>query len=312
MSDITLLDGGFSREVVRFGAELRQPEWSAGALIDCPEAVRKAHEAFYRAGAEIATTSNYAVVPYHIGEDRFSRRGLELADLAGRLARKAADNVRTVRPGAKVAGCLPPACGSYLTDRFDAVRAREILAPLVAGLSAHVDFWLAETMSSLAEIRVTAEAAAGTGKPLWISCSLDDADAENPNRLPRLRSGEPVDEAVALAGELGAEALLFNCSMPEVMEDAIVSARRKLAALGNDMPVGVYANAFVNKAGDGEANEGLSDMRDDLDPEGYLTWTDKWVAAGATVIGGCCGIGSDHIAALSARYKTGQPGAATA
>ena len=306
MSAVCLLDGGFSRELVRFGAELRQPEWSAGALLDCPDAVRKAHESFFRAGAEIATTGNYAVVPYHIGEERFAARGLELAGLAGRLAREAAENVRDIRPTARVAGCLPPACGSYLTDRFDPKRAEQILAPLVDGLAPYVDFWLAETMSSLTEIRVTAQAAAATGKAFWISCSLLDDDDGDADRLPMLRSGEAVEDAVKLAVELGAEALLFNCSAPEVMEDAIVTARRTLATLGRDLPLGVYANAFVNKAGDGEANEGLSDMRADLSPEGYLDWTDRWVAAGAPLIGGCCGIGSDHIAAMHARYKPAQ------
>lgn len=308
MSAVSLLDGGFSRELVRFGAELRQPEWSAGALIDCPDAVRKAHESFFRAGAEIATTGNYAVVPYHIGEERFAARGLELADLAGRLAREAAENVRDIRPDGRVAGCLPPACGSYLTDRFDPRRAERILSPLVEGLTPYVDFWLAETMSSLSEMRVTAQAATGTGKPLWISCSLLDDDDGGVNRPSVLRSGEATEDAVKLAVDLGAEALLFNCSAPEVMEDAIVTAQRTLAALDRNLPLGVYANAFVNKAGDSEANEGLSDMRADLDPEGYLGWTDRWVAAGATLIGGCCGIGSDHIAAMHARYKPAQSG----
>lgn len=307
MRNITLLDGGFSRELVRCGAELRQPEWSAGALLDCPDAVRKAHEAFFRAGAEIATTSNYAVVPYHIGEERFAQRGRELADMAGRLAREAKINTLDQRPNARIAGCLPPACGSYLTDRFDPVRARTILAPLVEGLLPHVDFWLAETMSSLLEIQITAEATAGTGKPLWISCSLFDDDHGESDRPPMLRSTEHLDDAISLAVDLGAEAVLFNCSMPEVMEPAILTAKQRLEEFGKPLPIGVYANAFVTKAGDGEANEGLSEMREDLNPAGYLDWTDRWIEAGASLIGGCCGIGSEHIAALFRRYHAPRP-----
>ncbi|WP_425405287.1 homocysteine S-methyltransferase family protein [Hwanghaeella sp.] len=304
MPVITLLDGGLSRELIRFGAELKQPEWSAGALIEKPDAVRQVHESFYRAGAEIATTASYAVVPFHIGEERFARDGLNLADRSGRLARAAADAVRDVRPGALVAGCLPPACGSYLPERFDAGHAREILAVLVEGLTPHVDFWLAETMSSLEEMRVTAAAVQGTGKPLWISCSLHDDEPFDRQAPPRLRSGEAVQDAVALAVELGAEALLFNCSMPEVMEDAVLVARRTLSDLGSDMPLGVYANAFDRRATDGDANETLSAIRADLGPDLYLDWADRWIAAGASLIGGCCGIGADHIAALHARYRT--------
>lgn len=312
MSGITVLDGGLSRELVRFGAELRQPEWSAGALIERPDVVRKVHEAFFRAGAEIATTASYAVVPFHIGNERFTRDGLELAGRSGRLAREAADAVRDCRPGARVAGCLPPACGSYIPEKFTPAEAQEVLSVLVDGLNDHVDFWLAETMSSLQEMRITAAAAADTGKPLWLSCSLYDDDPDHHSLPPLLRSGEPVEEAAALAVELGAEVLLFNCSMPEVMEQAIIVALHVLAVLGRDIPVGVYANAFDRRATDGDANETLSDIRTDLDPSSYLDWADRWVVAGATLIGGCCGIGVDHIAALHARYRSAAEDGSTA
>jgi S-methylmethionine-dependent homocysteine/selenocysteine methylase len=46
----------------------------------------------------------------------------------------------------------------------------------------------------------------------------------------------------------------------------------------------------------------MSDLRDDLDPEGYLEFARDWVARGATIIGGCCGIGPEHIAALRAEF----------
>lgn len=151
MTALTLLDGGLGRELMRFGAELRQPEWSAGALLETPEAVVRAHEAFFQAGASIATTNTYAVVPYHIGQARFDARGAELADLAGALARRAASRF----PGARVAGSLPPACGSYLPRNFDPEAGAEILAVLVQSLMPHVDLWLAETMSSLQEAQVT-------------------------------------------------------------------------------------------------------------------------------------------------------------
>ncbi|GGG74055.1 homocysteine S-methyltransferase [Salipiger pallidus] len=300
-AQITLLDGGLGRELMRFGAELTQPEWSAGALMDAPDAVRQAHEAFFRAGASIATANTYAVVPYHLGKDRFDARGAELAALAGRLAREAAEAVRDVRPGARVAGSLPPACGSYLPRNFDPVEGARILSVLVSALKPYADFWLAETMSSLTEARVTANAVAGTDKPLWISWSLRD-DPGDDTRPPALRSGEPLVDAVALAVELGAGAVLFNCSMPEVMERAVRETRAQLDAAEQAISVGVYANAFTARGEDGAANEVLATIRDDLSPQAYLRWTERWVAAGATMIGGCCGIGAEHIAALQDRW----------
>ncbi|WP_330647036.1 homocysteine S-methyltransferase family protein [Thioclava sp. FTW29] len=293
MTTITLLDGGMSRELQHWGAELRQPEWSAVALIETPEIVQVAHEAFLKAGAQVITTNSYAVVPFHLGEERFARDGAALATDAARLARAAADKF----PGARVAGSLPPPCGSYMPEAFDAAIARPILDMLVGAMQDKVDLWVAETLSSLAEARCAVAAAKSSGKPVWLSFTLHDSEGAL-DQPPALRSGESVAEAARLAQELGAEALLFNCSMPEVMEPAIKAAR---AAFGDaQLPIGIYANAFESQDDDGAANEVLSQVRKDLTPAGYLQWVDQWIAAGATMVGGCCGIGSEHIAAIAA------------
>src|SRR5579863_223524 len=109
----TLLDGGTGRELMRLGAPFRQPEWSALALIEAPEYVTRVHQRYIDAGAEVITTNSYAVVPFHIGAQRFEREGAALVALAGQLARAAAD--AAPRP-VRVAGSLPPVCGSYRPD----------------------------------------------------------------------------------------------------------------------------------------------------------------------------------------------------
>ena len=78
------------------------------------------------------------------------------------------------------------------------------------------------------------------------------------------------------------------------------AAIRTVKALAPDLEVGVYANAFVPETKKMAANTGLCDIRDDLTPEAYLAFARQWADAGATIIGGCCGIGTEHIAALRA------------
>jgi len=170
-STFTILDGGMGRELLRAGAPFRQPEWSALALMLAPETVAEAHRRFVDAGAEVITTNTYALVPFHIGAAKFEAEGQELADLAGKLARQAADGAKHK---VRVAGSLPPLFGSYRPDLFDAARAPEIIGPLVAGLSPHVDLWLAETQSCLAEARFAKAALAGDERPFWVSFTLDD------------------------------------------------------------------------------------------------------------------------------------------
>ena len=298
---VKILDGGMSRELTRLGARLVQPEWSALALMESPEIVRQVHAEFIDAGADVITTNSYALVPFHIGEERFQSQGASLIELSGRLAREAAD-ARADRD-VLVCGSLPPIFGSYEPQNFDPSRAQDYLSVLVGNLAPYVDVWLGETLSLIAEAEAVNSAVAATGKPVWISFTLQD----EPNALDstsRLRSGQTVAEAARWAAKCGIEALLFNCSRPEVMQAAIAEAASVFRQTGAETEIGVYANAFEDETAGERANEGLSGMRAELEGEGYLSFARAWVAAGSTLVGGCCGIGADQIRRLAQELKT--------
>lgn len=294
MVHVTVLDGGMGRELLRIGAPFRQPEWSALALTEGPEQVVQAHTNFIDAGAQVITTNSYAIVPFHIGEQRFANEAQELAALSGRLARRAA----TAAPHrVLVAGSLPPLFGSYQPELFDASDAPRIIDPLVDGLADHVDVWLAETLGSIAEacaVRDALDRAGVVDRPLWISYTLDDNGG--------LRSGQPVADAVAAALDLGAETIMFNCCQAEAIADAIGVA---VARADGSAAVGGYANRFATPrttsaiAAPSAANQNVSALRDDLDPQAYCEVVERWLDAGATVVGGCCGIEPAHIARIA-------------
>lgn len=289
---VVILDGGMGRELQRSGAPFRQPEWSALALSEAPDAVVGVHAAFIAAGAQVITSNSYAVVPFHIGEERFAQEGLQLATVAGQLARRAAD--ASAQP-VQVAGSLPPLFGSYRPDLFQPQRVAQVLTPLLQGLAPHVDLWLAETQSSIAEVRAIHSHLPADGKPFWVSFTLQDEDVDS---VPRLRSGEPVADAIEAVAGLGGAAVLFNCSQPEVIGAALDVARSVIEARQADIAIGAYANAFPPQPKQATANDGLDELREDLDPPGYLVWARDWQARGASLIGGCCGIGPEHIAEL--------------
>jgi S-methylmethionine-dependent homocysteine/selenocysteine methylase len=285
MSKVILLDGGMSRELIRLNAPFRQPEWSAIALIEAPHLVEQVHAEFAAAGAQVLTTDSYALVPFHIGEERFFNQGEKLAADAGLLARNAAD---ATDGKVVVAGSLPPLFGSYEPEKFLSDRASEYIDVLVRGLVPFVDIWLGETLSLIAEADVVLMATKDSGKPVWIAFTLDESD-EGP---PRVRSGELVEEAAQWALRSGVNALLFNCCQPEVVDAAVRVATR---ILGEKVHVGAYANAFEPKPKMHQANETVAGIREDLDPVQYTSYVERWVESGATVVGGCCGIGCEHI-----------------
>ena len=297
----TIIDGGLGRELAKRGAPFRQPEWSALAMIEAPEIVRDVHRAFIQSGADVITTNSYALVPFHIGEERFAEQAQALAASAGEMARAA---VALEGTSTKVAGSIPPLFGSYRADLFDAEQVDNIATPLITGLNPHVDFWLAETQSLIAEsvaVHKLLSTLDTDHKPLWVAFTLEDnMDID----VPRLRSGETVQEAVATLAALNVEAILFNCCQPKVIDQALEVAQNVLQETdAAHIKLGAYANAFPPLPKDAAANDTLNEIRDDLTPPAYLVWAKKWQTQGASLIGGCCGIGPEHIQVLSQHFS---------
>jgi len=294
MAKVTIMDGGMGRQLKDMGAPFQRPEWSALALMQAPEFVEKAHQQFVDAGAEIIISNSYAVVPFHIGEERFEKNGRDLIKLAASIARKVADSSNRK---IKVAGSLPPAFGSYRPDLFIEEKATDIYIPLIEEQDNDVDFWLAETVSSTKEIIKIADILKNNNKPLWVAYTL--RDRSNRDLPTQLRSGETIETAVQTALDLGIKHILFNCSQPEEMLPALEIIKK----MNIDISYGVYANAFEPIKRDQQANNEETTVRDDTTPEYYLAHAQQWKSLGATIIGGCCGINPNHIKALQSLNK---------
>ena len=285
-----LLDGGMGRELFFRGVEIPETIWSAGALISAPNTVRQIHEDYIAAGADIITTNTYGVIGTDLAKEGMEDRFAQLNRLACTLAIEARG--RTSKP-VLIAGSLPPLRGSFRPDRVGPAAEIGPLYQKQAGLLApHVDILLCETMSSAAEGRMAAEAACETGKPVWVSWTLHE------NQSGRLRSGETVVQAIQALQGLPVDGMLVNCCAPERAGEAMET----LAAAGT-RHFGAYANTFAPIPPDwtldgGGRQDGLLDFRTDLGPEAYVAHAARWLDAGATVVGGCCGTRPAHIARI--------------
>ncbi len=287
---VVLLDGGVGQELHKRGTGPAAPLWSVQVMMDEPHLVESVHRDFIEAGARIITVNAYTATPHRLARagkgDMFD--ALQAAAVAAAKAARDASG-RTVR----IAGCLPPLVGSYrpdLTPPEDVLRAD--YGRIVSAQADHVDLFLCETMLSAAEACAATRAARASGRAVWTAFSVDDADGT------RLRSGEPVADGARAAIDTGAEAVLINCSSPE----AVTAAMPILAELG--VPFGAYANGFVSI---GALQPGRTvdvlEARDDLDPARYADHAMQWIAAGATIVGGCCEIEPAHIAAIGRRLE---------
>ena len=107
-----------------------------------------------------------------------------------------------------------------------------------------------------------------------------------------------MSSAVEHAARLGADAVLFNCCQPEVIGAAVVAAKLVAGRVRDSVLIGAYANAFAPQSATANANAELDDLRVDLGPAEYLQWVRQWLADGADIVGGCCGVGPEHIALI--------------
>ncbi len=295
MSDIQILDGGMGQELIHRYGQPPTPLWSTHVMMHEPDLVGDIHDDYFAAGADVATTNSYA-----IHRDRLERHdaanGTSLEDDFANLHQKAceiASRARDKHGKGMIAGSLGPLGFSYRPDlSFPPEEAAEIFAEIVKIHEPLVDVHLIETVSSIEHARGGLLGTSASSKPTWLAMTVKDEDGT------KLRSGESLADIKPLIDEYNIEKLLINCATPEAVDQSIsVISDVKV-------PFGAYANGFTFITSDFTKTETVDALqaRDDLGPEAYADFCDKWANQGATVLGGCCEVGPAHIAELKRRF----------
>lgn len=291
MAAITLLDGGMGQELVARSGDEPTPLWATRVMLDHPHLVRAIHDDYFAAGATVATTNTYAI--HH---DRLLPFGLDhlFHDLHARAVAEARA-ARDAHGSGRIAGSMGPLVATYRTDvTLPLAEAEPKYAEIARIIGPEVDVILCETMASVLQAEGALRGALASGKPVWLSVTVDDRDGT------RLRSGEPVADLQRLVDTYHPAAVLVNCSVPEAMADAMA------IVAGFGVPFGAYANGFTHIS-DGFLEDAPTvaalTHRHDLTPEKYVGFAMGWVAQGATIVGGCCDVGPDHIRALASALR---------
>lgn len=292
MTAITLLDGSIGQELVKRSGDRATPLWSTQVMMEHPELVREVHDSYFAAGASVATTNTYAVLRDRLARVDMEHRTAELSDVAVTAACAARD----AHGNGRVAGALGPLIASYRPDICPpAEKAAALYAEPVRLMANRVDLLLLETMSSVDQAEGALRAAMGQGVPVWLAVTVMDGDGT------RLRSGEALADLAPVVARHVPEAVLINCTRPE----AVAPALDIIAAFGK--PIGAYANGFT-RISDGFLQDAPTvdalEQRGDMSPAAYADIAMGWLDQGATILGGCCEIGPDHIAELARRLTT--------
>ena len=254
-----------------------------------PSLILAIHEEYLQAGAEILETNTFGANRFRLGRHGLAAKVREM-NLAGvKLARQAAEQLREKRAGhAWVAGSVGPLgvrlepLGKTGLDEARAAFAEQIRALAEGG----VDFLSIETMPALDEAREALLAALETAPnlPVVVMVTVDDES----NCL----DGSSPEHAAAKLTEWGAGAIGVNCSTgPSSVLTALESMRK-----ATSLPLAAMPNAGMPRAVEGRNIYLCS-------PEYMASFARKAVAAGAQLVGGCCGTTPNHIRAMGAAMR---------
>lgn len=275
-----LLDGATGTELNRRGVDTSLPLWSAAAIESSPGVLARIHADYAAAGAEVVTANTF----------RTHERNLRAGGIHGRAAdwtARAVEIAREAAPQAWIAGSQAPLEDCYspqLTPDDDALRAEHV--QMAANLAAAgVDLILIETQPTIREAMAAARAAASTGLPFMVSFVCGNFVCGGDGRLLSSESLAAAAEAVLAFHPC---ALLVNCAPARIIEPLLCELR---SACG-ELPIGGYANV-----GEADPIQGWRNTDAD-DPVRYAAYASTWLAAGARLIGGCCGTTPEHVRML--------------
>ena len=280
-----IIDGGLATQLEAQGCDISNALWSASLLLDQPEAIVAANRAFIEAGAECIATASYQA-----SREGFARRGIvaEQADELMRLSVELAVQARGTSE-ALVAASIGP-YGAILHDgseyRGDYGVGEESLREFHAERlslfdESEADILACETIPSQVEAKVLAELLASCETPAWVSFSCPDAE--------HISDGTPVEDAAALFRDHPTVlAVGLNCTPPQYVTQLIARFRRALP----DKAIIAYPNS--GETWDAETGRWFGTAS----PIDFAAAAREWVSAGATIVGGCCRTGPEHIRAV--------------
>jgi methionine synthase I (cobalamin-dependent)/5,10-methylenetetrahydrofolate reductase len=250
-----------------------------------PDLIREIHHEYLQAGAEMVETNTFGA-----NEFRLARHGLadRLHDINAAGARLARESCKTFE--AYVAGSVGP-LGIRIEPlgktSFD--EARDAFRKQIAALAeGGVDLLIMETFGYLEELHQAILAARDVNPniPVIAQVTIDEdgncLDGSTPETF-----GEKLES-------WGANIVGCNCSVGPV---AMLGAIERLAK-ATSLPLSVQPNAGMPRNVEGRNIYLCS-------PEYMANYTRSFLAAGAKVVGGCCGTTPEHIRAMKSEMRMG-------
>lgn len=286
-----ILDGGTGTDIQRRGAPMSGDTWCAEVNLTHPEIVRSVHDDYIKCGADIITANTFASSALSFNFYGRDDDLLRIDQSAVTIAKAAANGTEVLVAGS-VSTMRPVVAGSDRTNKdkeWPEAEARELFRRKVENLkAAGVDLIMMEMMRDVDYSVWATEAALATGLPVWVGISVEKS---NGVLTGFGREDQNLDDVAKTLAALKPDVMSIMHTSSNDMDEALVILRKYWKG-----PIGTYPECGYFKAPDWQ-------FVDVITPSDLVHKSHDWNKLGATIFGGCCGIGPDHIEALAQEFK---------
>jgi len=278
--ELVLIDGATGTDIERREVPMTEGAWCGAATLTHPDDVCAVHVDHINAGAELIIANSYASSRHVLAqaglEDRFED--------ANRMAVEQALQARTQtgRTDVLIAGSMST---THQGGEFpDVATARKNYADQARVLAdAGADLIVLEMMRDIEQTEACLAGAVATGLPVWMGIS---AEVDEDGVVQMWERRMPMADVVKRFANEPIEVMtIMHTETHEI--DACLDVLQQHW----DGPVGVYAQSGIFEPP-------VWRFIDVISAEEYAEACMRWVDRGVQVIGGCCGIGHEHIAHL--------------
>jgi S-methylmethionine-dependent homocysteine/selenocysteine methylase/SAM-dependent methyltransferase len=294
-----VLDGAIGTELIDVSGERPESEehlWGVSAIVRDAAEVQRVHRSYVDAGCDVISTNTWGLPTAVRQQSPQLMQGsrpvhwMDVARQGVRLAQRAAEE------GGRADEC---AIAFSINGDVDSPDGHETIRLLSRVFDEDPpDLILMETLSLVrSSTYATVERLLETGLPVWLSfrrcrhgvCGVYGEHWGGPE-------GDAFGRDVRRFEEMGVSAVLINCMPPDHVP-GMVSWLRDFT----DLPLGAYPNLGYLSAGGWRSETAIGGPQ-------YAELALKWREEGAQIVGGCCGVGPEHINAAATALAETKPG----
>lgn len=289
---VVILDGGTGTELERRGVAMDPNAWCGRTSLDHLGVLEAIHRDYIAAGADIITANTYAssrlmLAPAGLA-DRFEE--VNRAAIGAALRARQASGRADVLVAGSLSHMIPMIDGSAtpnssrMPSRADMARAFGELALLQR--AAGCDLILLEMMYDPERMEAAFQAAIATGLPVWAGFSARRGADGRVLSFTQDRD-IPFEEIVQVLADVEVAAAGMMHTPADMIGDAMAILREAF-----DGPLTAYPDSGYFKMPNWQF-EAI------IEPDDFRQFATAWIAAGVQVVGGCCGLSPEHIAAIA-------------